>query len=328
MSHQIPYRIDPPAPPTPRVDSLSLDGMDSLAMDSLKMDSLATDSLALDSLTQIQTIEPQEEPLFLPLFTDLSQTDTLQQGPYRAVAPEELFGYQSVQAEIPFLDAGPVSPIATPAYGLLVLAIITFYCLMLYQHLGDAVLLIGRVTRERASGERLSEDSNGDYSRFLTLCTTLGSLLLGVAAIRLTAPMLHLTPLSQWPQSGAFWGALLITAALGLTTLYQMGVCAFIGRLTYSQHLMEQLFILKRTFFALLTLIATPFFALWLLNPPGEGEGWFGVIIIEFAITLFLYLQESLLLFISKKISILHWILYLCAVEIFPISLLILLAVR
>ena len=32
------------------------------------------------------------------------------------------------------------------------------------------------------------------------------------------------------------------------------------------------------------------------------------------------YLKESLMLFLSKKISILHWFLYLCAVEIFPVS--------
>ncbi|EKC70870.1 hypothetical protein LEA_07560, partial [human gut metagenome] len=35
---------------------------------------------------------------------------------------------------------------------------------------------------------------------------------------------------------------------------------------------------------------------------------------------LLLYLKESLMLFLSKKISILHWFLYLCAVEIFPVS--------
>ena len=38
--------------------------------------------------------------------------------------------------------------------------------------------------------------------------------------------------------------------------------------------------------------------------------------------------QGTLNLFLSKKISILHWILYLCTVEIFPISLIGLLAAR
>ena len=45
----------------------------------------------------------------------------------------------------------------------------------------------------------------------------------------------------------------------------------------------------------------------------------FGIFILGGALLL-LYLKESLMLFLSKKISILHWFLYLCAVEIFPVS--------
>lgn len=45
-------------------------------------------------------------------------------------------------------------------------------------------------------------------------------------------------------------------------------------------------------------------------------------------VTAILYLREVLNLFISKKVSILHWILYLCIVEVFPVSLLWLLVAR
>lgn len=317
MSHQFPYRIDPPAPPV-QVEALQ----------PIEPDSLGVDSVALDSIAALQPIEPPIEPLPFQPFSDLTLVEDSPTGFYRHVSPEEVFGYSSMQAEIPFIGSRPASLTATPAFSLLVLAIIAFYCLMLYQHLGDAVQLIGRVTRERASGERLSEDSNGDYARFLNLCTTLGILLTGVTVTRMAAPMLHLTPLALWPQSGAFWGAVALAVGLGVVILYQVGVCALVGRLTYTQHLLEQLFILKRTFFALLTIVATPFLALWLLTPAGETNLWFWVIIIELIITLILYLQETLSLFISKKISILHWFLYLCAVEIFPISFLVLWAVR
>ncbi|MBQ5352799.1 MAG: DUF4271 domain-containing protein, partial [Alistipes sp.] len=37
---------------------------------------------------------------------------------------------------------------------------------------------------------------------------------------------------------------------------------------------------------------------------------------------LILFVKETFLFFVSQKISILHWILYLCALEIFPLSLL------
>lgn len=319
MSHLIPYRIETPAAPRPEVDSLR-----PAATDSLLSDAVAVDSLAVDSL---QGVEPAPEPA-APLFWSDLQTTEAPSTRYREVSPEELFGAQSIQAEMPFLHPRQDSPLATGPFGLLVLAIAAFYCLMLYQHLGDATQLISRVTRERTSGERLSEDSNGGYSHFLTLSTTLGLLLLGVVAMRLSAPLLHLTPLAAWPQTGAFMGALLVVLGLVGVSLYQWLVCLLVGRITYTQHLFEQLFLIKRTFFALLTLLSTPFTALWLLTPNQEGSIWFWVIIIELILSLILYLQETLSLFISKKISILHWFLYLCGVEIFPISLLILWVVR
>ena len=57
----------------------------------------------------------------------------------------------------------------------------------------------------------------------------------------------------------------------------------------------------------------------------GYGAGyqiWMNVGLVAIAATLLLYAKESIELFISKKVSILHWILYLCAVEILPFTLL------
>ena len=63
-----------------------------------------------------------------------------------------------------------------------------------------------------------------------------------------------------------------------------------------------------------------PLILLFLLTSPDTGHILsFGILILGGALLL-LYLKESLMLFLSKKISILHWFLYLCAVEIFPVS--------
>ena len=176
MSRGIPYcPIEPELIPV-KVDTTELAAADSLAVasvqDSLQM--AVADSMALAA-------EQSAAEAVVLDFTTFDAPVSEPATPYREATVEEVFGYGSVQAEIPFLGSTTPSPIATPAFGLLVLAIVAFYCLMLYQHLGDAVQLLGRVTRERASGERLSEDSNGDYSRFLTLCVILGVLLIGDA---------------------------------------------------------------------------------------------------------------------------------------------------
>ena len=101
-----------------------------------------------------------------------------------------------------------------------------------------------------------------------------------------------------------------------------------IGALTLSQPFTAQIVLLKRTYFALAVIVSSPALLLFALCPPGRGGVWFTVIVAELTVTALLYFRETLNLFLSKKVSILHWFLYLCTVEIFPISLLWLLAVR
>ena len=85
---------------------------------------------------------------------------------------------------------------------------------------------------------------------------------------------------------------------------------------------------LRRAYVALAVIVTAPVLLLFALCPRNTGDVWFLIITIELAVTAVLYLRESLHLFISKKISILHWILYLCTVEIFPVSLVWLLLAR
>jgi hypothetical protein len=48
---------------------------------------------------------------------------------------------------------------------------------------------------------------------------------------------------------------------------------------------------------------------------------WRWLLAADIALVCALFLIRSLRLFLRKKIPILHWILYLCAVELFPLSL-------
>ena len=64
-----------------------------------------------------------------------------------------------------------------------------------------------------------------------------------------------------------------------------------------------------------------PFGLLFLLAPQQFAVvGAVGAIIC-ISIATIIFIKESFLFFVSQKISILHWILYLCALEIFPLSL-------
>lgn len=211
-----------------------------------------------------------------------------------------------------------------------VLLLAGIYIMLLYHHLDDVVRLFSRVTRtHNAGGERLSDDPVGSgFSRFLTIAASIGVLFLGVAIVKASDLLLlpdQTSTLPRWfaPAIGGF----AIVGCLALAA-YQSIVVRLAGAVTLSQPLLAQLMYLKRIHFVLLVLITTPTLLLFALCPPDTGKVWFYVIATQLGITALLYLKESLMLFISKKISILHWILYLCTVEIFPISLLWLVAVR
>ena len=54
------------------------------------------------------------------------------------------------------------------------------YAMLLYRNLGDVRLLLDRVSRDRATGQRLSGEPGGsDFSRFLNIATTIGMLFMG-----------------------------------------------------------------------------------------------------------------------------------------------------
>ena len=95
-----------------------------------------------------------------------------------------------------------------------------------------------------------------------------------------------------------------------------------------AQPFVSQLLLLKRTYFSLAVIVTSPALLLFALCPRGTGDVWFCIIVVELLVTAVLYLRETLNLFLAKKVSILHWFLYLCAVEVFPISFIWLIAAR
>ena len=203
------------------------------------------------------------------------------------------------------------------------------YAMLLYRNLGDVRTLLGRISRDAATGKRFSEDPGGSgYSRFLNIATAIGLLFLGVAAVKYGDTLMPGRLAASIPQGAALIFSLLVSlASLGVAA-YQTIAVRLAGALTLSQPFIAQLMLLKRTCFALGMILISPPLLLFALCPQGTGGVWFCIIAVELAAAAVLYLKETLNLFLSKKVSILHWFLYLCIVEVFPVSLLWLLAVR
>ncbi len=290
---------------------------------------IPADSLPpVDSLEAVPAAAPPaafRNPLF-PRFEPAPAGEP--QPRYREAAPAEVFGASSVQVPPSAVAAAPRDPLATPAYGGAALFLLLLYATLLYRHFGDAGRLAGRLQRDRSTEKRLYEDAGSSYVRFLTICCTLGIFAASLAVVRFAAPLLPPAFVEGWPRTAAALATLGVAAALALSLLYQRGVTFVVGVLTYSQPLIERLWLVKRHAAAMLTVAATPPLLLLLLLPPGTGRGWLWMIIIELSVLSVLYLRETLMLFLAKKVSILHWFLYLCVVEILPLSLWVLLAGR
>lgn len=263
-------------------------------------------------------------------FADFRTAEAAAPSVWRDTTSAALFGEASVTVEpLRGLPAQPVSLTDNAVFQSFVLLLAATYAMLLYRNLGDVRTLLDRISRDTASGQRLSEDPGGSgFSRFLNIATAIGMLFMGVMVVKYGDSLMP-SQLGETLSHGAVLAlSLLATAACCGVVVYQLAAVRLAGAVTLSQPFISQLILLKRTYFSLAVIVTSPVLLLFALCPRGTGDLWFSIIIIELAITAILYLRETVNLFIAKKISILHWFLYLCTVEIFPISLLWLLTVR
>ncbi|MDE6711665.1 MAG: DUF4271 domain-containing protein [Alistipes sp.] len=250
---------------------------------------------------------------------------------YRRAAVREVFGGTTVVvAPSPTFYKEPPRPLTgNPVFEGLVLLLAAVYAMLLYRHKSDVLLLFYRISHDRASSERLMEDPGGHtLTRFLKISAAIGLLFIGVAVTRIAETFFADVALPPLPYHAEMAAALLFAAIWMTIALYQTVVLKTVTTVTLTRPFMTQLRLLKRTYFALAVVAATPPLLLLALCPPRTGMLWLGIVLLESAVTAVLYIRETLHLFIAKKIPILHWFLYLCAVEIFPFSLLWLIAVR
>ena len=284
-------------------------------------DSLRTDSLHADSLPAFP-FPVQSGPADLP-----GETPAVR---WRDTTAAAVFGPASVEAAPRTLPpSGAPSLTDNAVFQSFVLLLAATYATLLYRNIGDIRTLVGHISRDAASRQRLSEDpGSSGFSRFLHIVTAIGMLFLGVFAVKYGDALMPRLLTDTLSHGAVLAMSLLATLACTAIVACQAALVRIAGAVTVSQPFVSQLMLLRRTYFALAVIVTSPALLLFALCPRGTGNVWFSVITIELAMTAFLYLKESLNPFISKKISILHWLLYLCTVEIFPVSLLWLSLVR
>ena len=125
-----------------------------------------------------------------------------------------------------------------------------------------------------------------------------------------------LSSLSAWGMGGAFLGGIVATMCGERVMLY------IIGAMSGRNDACNTIWHIKLLYFCVIIIVLSPLLILALLT---EGLVTIIALYISVAIclvSLILFIKETFLLFRAQRFSIFHWILYLCALEIFPLSLL------
>ncbi len=243
------------------------------------------------------------------------------------VSPEQMFGPASY---IPAV--GGVGDAVACAESLLadnlifkiaVLLCFAGYCVTLYMYRQQTPALLS-VFRSKLYVDNLLGERNYTFDTFLNAAVGLGILALSLSGIRVAdilggARMADV--LSEWAVTLL---APVVWLLLGVIFAYQLVVLNASGAITYSQKFVSDLRYLRKVNFSVASVLLTPLFLMYAMS----GQTGFSalsviILVVILGVGVF-HLERTYLLFVDEKISKLYWFLYLCTVEIFPVTLLLL----
>lgn len=306
-------------------------------MKKVKQDSLLTEEVLITTEpVDTLTVQPEQVATAVPSFL-FGKSNSLRILPggvpdprYRTAEASEVFGASAYAAFRPPQMPSPAPSLTeSPVFQSFVLILAIAYALLIYNNMNDICILFNRASHDTANSYRLSDDQrNSGFSRFLNITTIIGLLFLGVISVKYSDVLLPSALLETLSEGAVLVMTIATVVIFMFVVTYQWLLLRLTGAIILAQPLFSQLIQLKRGYLALTVIVVSPILLLFSLCPKDTGMVWFYSATALLIITTMLFLKETLLLFISKKISILHWFLYLCAVEIFPISFILLLAVR
>ncbi len=305
-----------------------------------------------DSLPGSDSLAPARYEHVAPIFRDISDmamnapgADSLRAdslaGSYPAMRPagmtshlrevdsQQMFGSSSVKVSVPrdsSSDGGTmVGDGLLQSLGLFTL----FMSLVLVAGYKREIatlsgkLLRGRLWEDYASGRRRDIVPRP----FLRMSFIVGLLLLVLLPVKYSNLWLpaDMVCAPSWFTATALLFAAVAVAAVAV---YESLILLLAGQVTRRRDVTDGLLYLKSVYLAEGAVFISPVMMLSLLSLRGGFNIWGIVLVAECAIMAILFIKETFAFFMGKKIPIFHWFLYLCTVEVFPLSLIWALAVR
>lgn len=205
------------------------------------------------------------------------------------------------------------------------IAIFVLYALMCHFQSGA----LGTLMREiKSATESLGETGSRDYVMLGVSTGIIGVLSLAVFLTK-TLSLHHAETIAALlPKWFLPFACLAVSGVIIMVILYQRAVLYAAGSITLSGRFVHMLLHLKKIHFALLAIVVSPTLLLYSSMHGISDTVFLYISGIEAVLIMCLFLYKSYILFVGQKISILYWFLYLCIVELFPISLIVSILLR
>lgn len=209
----------------------------------------------------------------------------------------------------------------------LLLLLFFLYVVLVYRYRSSIVALFG-ASVVKGHLNQLSEEQSVTFRSFLRLANATTLLAVLAAGLKGAIEWQKYDPASFIPAPFVPWLAAIGVAIGLLLWLYKRLIGGIIALLSSDPGNVGKIFVFHRILFVGSGMVFIPLLFLVGLTDFQEYKFLFYLYFALLAGLSLYALAKSFSFFLSRKISILQWFLYLCAVEIVPISFFVLLALR
>ncbi len=240
-----------------------------------------------------------------------------------------VYGTQSARvAQETAETAAGLGPLAGNGwFQILAIVVLALWCWMIYYFRGQAAMCLRSLVNFKPE-DKFTAEHGHLYNGFVNFAVTITVAALGIMVVKTVSAVADPQSIALLPRWFVPPAALMVAAAAAAIIVLQFGVLQLIGKLTLAEELTGAVVQTKKLHLAAAAILAVPPIILYTgLNPVWDTILGYVIIAEVVAITA-AFTVKTCILFMGQKVSLLVWILYLCAVEIFPVSLVVLLVVK
>ena len=241
------------------------------------------------------------------------------EGNYREVTPEELYGETSELGTGGTFAPYDESLTATPLFQSVVLATLIVYLAILLRSWGFIRSIWNDAFKTNSDQRMVFEGGELPLQRFKLTASLLGLAVTALAMVRIAESEIPTTS-EIYSSAIASYSPLVALGAILIIVLWCFAYHRLMAWIIESDS-PNALAMIGYTNFVRLVVLLYPITAMWLLADGSDSSAYSITLIICSSVLLLLYLKDTFVFFLGKKISIFYWILYLCTAILLPWSL-------